>query len=884
MSECKTTRTTCPYCGVGCGVLATRAPDGAVTVAGDPEHPANFGRLCSKGSALAETLALDDRLTHPMIRGQRATWDEALDVVARGFAKTIAAHGPDSVAIYASGQLLTEDYYLANKLMKGFVGSANIDTNSRLCMASAVAGHKRAFGTDTVPGTYEDLEDADLVVLVGSNLAWCHPVLFQRLTAAKAARPAMRIVVIDPRRTATAEAADLHLPIRPGSDVALFQGLLRHLVEVGAVDAAFVGRHTSGWEGALEAELGFTVERAAAVAGVPEADLSAFYDLFAATERVVTAFSMGVNQSTAGTDKVNAIINCHLATGRIGRPGMGPFSITGQPNAMGGREVGGLANQLAAHGELDDPRDRAVAQTFWGSPTIASRPGLKAVDLFRAIGEGRVKALWILATNPADSLPDADAIVAALQACPLVVVSDVTADTDTARLATVLLPAAAWSEKDGTVTNSERRISRQRAFRAPPGEARPDWWIVAAVARRMGFDGFDHGGPAAVFREHAALSEAMNAGRRDFDLGGLADLDEEGYDALAPVRWPVPRAGRGAERFFGDGRAFTPDGRLRFVAPASAAPVLPTPARPLVLNTGRIRDQWHTMTRTGRVARLAAHIAEPYAEIHPEDAAAAGVAAADLVEIASDHGTAVVRAMVTDRQRPGSVFVPMHWTARLTSHGRIDAAVAPAVDPISGQPGLKGTAVSIRPWPAAWYGFAVSALRPDAEEADWHAVAHAKGGYRAELAGKTVPADWTALARRCLRLPADGGTLLAVSDEGAGIHRFAAFAGDRLLGAAWFAPRPVAVSRAFAADALTSAACDRAALLAGRPGADRPDGGALVCSCFDVGVRTIEAAVRGMESPSVEAVGLLLKAGTNCGSCRPDIRRIIDGVVATVAA
>jgi anaerobic selenocysteine-containing dehydrogenase/bacterioferritin-associated ferredoxin len=481
-------RTTCPYCGVGCGVLARRS-GAAVDITGDPLHPANFGSLYSKGSALGETLGGAGRLLHPQVRGRRVDWDEALTSVAQGFAAAVRDHGPEAVAFYVSGQLLTEDYYVANKLMKGFLGSANIDTNSRLCMASAVAGHKRAFGEDLVPGCYEDLELADLIVLVGSNTAWCHPVLFRRIEREKQRRPQLKLIVIDPRRTPTSELADLHLPIRAGTDVNLFNGLLWYLDRHGAVDADYLHRHANGAEEALEAaRAAGDPPQVATVCGADAERIGELYRLFCATERVVTAFSQGVNQSSAGTDKVNSIINCHLLTGRIGRPGMGPLSLTGQPNAMGGREVGGLANTLAAHFDLESEGHRAAVQEFWRSPRIASRPGLKAVELFEAMHAGRIKAVWIMATNPVVSLPDADRAREALRRCELVVVSDCAADTDTTALAHVLLPAAGWGEKDGTVTNSERRISRQRQFLTPLGEARPDWWIVSEVGRRMGFE------------------------------------------------------------------------------------------------------------------------------------------------------------------------------------------------------------------------------------------------------------------------------------------------------------------------------------------------------------------------------------------------------------
>ncbi|WP_181701694.1 molybdopterin-dependent oxidoreductase [Chthonobacter albigriseus] len=870
------TRTTCPYCGVGCGVIARTAADGSVSVAGDPAHPANFGRLCAKGSALAETLGLDDRLLHPVIAGQRATWDEALDLVAERFRSAVAEHGPDSVAFYVSGQLLTEDYYLANKLMKGFIGSANIDTNSRLCMASAVAGHKRAFGTDTVPGTYEDLEIADLVVLTGSNLAWCHPVLHQRLMAAKAERPELTIVVVDPRRTATADAADLHLAIQPGSDVALFSGLLAHLDRTGAVDRAFVAEHTDGFEDALAAARAIGLAGAVAATGLTEREISGFYDLFARTSRTVTVFSQGINQAADGTDRVNAVINCHLATGRIGRPGASPFSITGQPNAMGGREVGGLANQLAAHGALDDEEDRARVQAFWGVSHLPKKPGLKAVDLFTAMRDGRIKALLVMATNPADSLPDADGVVEALKACPFVVVADVTAETDTAAHADVLLPAAAWGEKNGTVTNSERRISRQRAFLEPPGEARPDGWILSEIGRRMGYPGFDESSPAAVFREHAVLSHRLNADRRDFDLGGLATLSDAAYDGLEPVQWPVRADGSApGGRLMGDGRSYRAGGRLRFVAPATAQ--ARTPSGRFVLNTGRIRDQWHTMTRTSKTPRLMGHIAEPFCQIHPADALSLGIEPACLVTVSSPYGTVVVRAQVTDGVLPGNVFVPMHWTDRLTARGRVDSVVAPLVDPISGQPALKGGRCDVARFPATVFGFAVTIHKPAREGLDYFALAPAKKGFRLEFAAVSGAVDAEALARRILGM-SSSEPLIAVADASTGSHRFAAVSHGRLMGAVWIGPEPVAVSRAFAAEQLGVGGPDLllAGLLAGRPGAGRADGGAVVCSCFDVGVKTIEEAVRAGTCLSVDEIGRHLKAGSNCGSCRPEIKRILD--------
>ncbi|TSE08670.1 molybdopterin-dependent oxidoreductase [Mesorhizobium intechi] len=882
IDEAREVRTTCPYCGVGCGVLAKVAAGGQVSVRGDPDHPANFGRLCSKGSALAETIGLDGRLLHPEIHGRRTGWNEALDHVASTFSRTIAEHGPDAVAFYVSGQLLTEDYYLANKLMKGFVGSANIDTNSRLCMASSVAGHRRAFGSDTVPGTYADLERADLVVLVGSNLAWCHPVLYQRIAAAREKRPEMRVVLVDPRRTMTSDIADMHLAIAPDGDVALFTGLLAWLGQHNALDRAYITAHTTGFEQALFSASALDLASVATATGLGEDELARFFSLFAATAKTVTVYSQGVNQSSSGTDKVNAIINCHLATGRIGKPGTGPFSVTGQPNAMGGREVGGMANMLAAHMEIENPEHRDRVQRFWNAPDIAQKPGLKAVEMFQGVADGRIKALWVMATNPVDSMPDADAVEAAIKACPFVVVSDVLASTDTARHAHVRLPAAAWGEKNGTVTNSERRISRQRSFLAAPGEARPDWWIIAEVARRMGFgEAFGHQTSAEVFAEHAALSGFENDGERDFDIGAYSGLDAEGYEGLAPFQWPAPspRGGtteRHPTRFFANGHFYTPDRKARFIAIRATTESRTSSDFPLILNTGRIRDHWHTMTRTGKSPRLSQHIAEPFVEIHPVDAQHHGIGDADIVRISSPRGDVLVRALITSRQRQGSVFAPMHWTDQFAAKGRLDALTAPLIDPVSGQPALKHVAARIEKFAAKAFGFAVMRRRPEAIAADYWAVARCKGGWRVELAFADDGADWTAFAASLFEAPS--AEMLAYHDRDAGQHRIAAFDGQHLTGALFVAPGPVAVSRGWAAEQLEEVHAsqrERFRIVAGRAGAERPDAGATVCSCFNVGANQIAAAVAA-GCTTVEAIGGALKAGTNCGSCRSEIRALIQ--------
>ena len=860
-------RTTCPYCGVGCGILATPDGAGGLAVAGDPAHPANGGRLCVKGSALGETLGLKGRLLAPRIGGQEAGWDQALDLVARRFSDTVAEHGPGAVAMYVSGQLLTEDYYAANKLMKGFIGSANIDTNSRLCMASSVAGHCRAFGSDTVPGLYEDLEAADSVVLVGSNLAWCHPVLYQRLAAARETR-GTKVVVIDPRRTATCDIADLHLPLAAGSDAALFNLLLAEIHRRGLV--------TENPENLAEALAAARATQPAAT-GLPRGAIRQFLDLWCGSTRVVTVYSQGINQSDSGTDKVNAILNCHLATGRIGRPGMGPFSVTGQPNAMGGREVGGLANALACHLDIQNPAHRDAVRGFWNAPRMASAPGLKAVDMFRAVEDGRIKALWIICTNPAATMPEADRVARAIAGCDFVVVSDIMARTDTARLAHVLLPATGWGEKNGTVTNSERRISRQRRSLAPAGQARDDWRIIADVAGRMGWgEAFAWTGPAQVFAEHAALSGVAGALGGDFDISVHAGITAAEYDALEPFLWPRSATRRGG-RFFGDGRFHTPSGRARMVAVTPRPPQPLGKAHPFRLNTGRVRDHWHTMTRTGLSPRLSRHLAEPFLELHPQDAARLGLAPAALARVTSPHGRAILRVLVTDRAAPGHPFAPIHWTGETAPSSRIDALVGGLVDPVSGQPASKSAPVAIRPFAAAWYGYAVSArtIRP---ACDYWARATLPGGHQAELAGRTEPQDWTAAARAMLGV---GGDPLIFRDPRKGILRMAFVEDGRLSAALFVAREPAALSRSHVAAAL-GREC-RGDILAGRPGADQPDEGATVCACLGVGADAIRRAVAAQGLTTVEAIGKALGAGTSCGSCRPELKSLLGTARARAA-
>jgi assimilatory nitrate reductase catalytic subunit len=877
----RATRTACPYCGVGCGVLATPDGHGGAAISGDPEHPANFGRLCSKGSALGETIGLENRLLHPMIRCsrgsmERVAWTDALDHVAHRFAHIVKRDGPGAVAFYLSGQLLTEDYYVANKLMKGFIGSANVDTNSRLCMASSVAGHRRAFGADTVPGVYEDLDEADLLVLVGSNAAWCHPVLFQRMLVNKQRRGA-RIVVIDPRRTDTAGDADLFLGLKPGTDTALFCGLLAHLVDTGALDRDFIERHTSGFDDATARARSIAGSAAATAlaTGLSEQDVAAFFQMFAATPRVVTLYSQGVNQSAQGTDKVNAILNCHLATGRIGKLGASPFSLTGQPNAMGGREVGGLANQLAAHMGFTPP-DIDRVRRFWKAPRIATHEGLKAVQMFEAIARGEIKALWVMGTNPAVSLPNADAARAALKKLELFVVSENVLSNDTVDAgAHVLLPAQAWGEKSGTVTNSERRISRQRSFLTPPGETRPDWWIIGEVAKRLGFGvAFDFHSAAEIFREHAALSAFENNGSRDFDIGALRSLSDEAFDTLSPVLWPH-RLGdtEPQQRFFGDGGFFQNDHKARFVAPEVPALRTETNAgRPLRLNTGRIRDQWHTMTRTGTSPRLGQHLPEPFVEVHPDDAARTGLADGGFARIVTDYGQCILKVVVSDRQQRGMLFAPIHWSEANASAARVGALVAPLTDPFSGQPENKATPASIASFEYVFRGFVLSRAPLELPEHAWWSRVTVSGGFGYLIADNTDLSGWSSWLRSVA-----GQDLAEYSDFGGGVYRAACFGDDRIETCLFLGPARDAGDWNVAKDLFAAGALSddqRRALLSGKPMDGLASAGPIVCACFGVGRNTICDAIATGAGSAAE-LGMRLKAGTNCGSCIPELKRLI---------
>ncbi|PTA87524.1 nitrate reductase [Kluyvera sp. Nf5] len=852
------TRTTCPYCGVGCGVVATVTDDG-VSVAGDRAHPANAGRLCVKGAALGQTTGLAGRLLAPQVDEQTVSWQAALDAAGERLNAIISEFGPQAVAFYASGQLLTEDYYAANKLMKGFIGAANIDTNSRLCMSSAVTGYKRAFGADVVPCSYEDIEKSDLLVLVGSNAAWTHPVLYQRIVQAKHGNPALKVVVIDPRVTATCDIADLHLPLAPGSDAGLFVGLLNMIAKENQTLVDF-----DEGEAALAAARAWTPEVVASFCNLSRDVVTTFYDWFITAPRAMTLFTMGINQSSSGSDKCNAIMNVHLASGKFARPGCGPFSLTGQPNAMGGREVGGLATQLAAHMNFE-AADLARLARFWGTERLAQTPGLMAVDLFEAIGRGEVKAVWIMGTNPAVSLPDSHAVCHALAACPLVIVSEVVAQTDTSRYAHIRFPALAWGEKNGTVTNSERRISRQRPFLPPPGEAKADWWIISQVAQRLGFgSAFAWQHPHEVFSEHAALSGFENNGTRAFDISELAGLTREQWDRLEPYQWSVTPAALQ--------RGWRPSGRLRTVPVSPARAVAqPTARYPLLLNTGRIRDQWHTMTRTGTVARLMQHIAEPVVDISPADAARFALSEGGLAHISSPRGVMVARARIQHGQREGELFTPMHWNHAFARQGKVNALVAPVCDPHSGQPESKQTAVRIAAWQPDWQGeFYAREMPPLPANLYWVRKA-TDSALHFTLAGNGDASAW--LTAWCQTQ----GWKIQTLRAGTVKNLLAWHHGQLMLG--WWSDTrlPVIAHDVIVQAFITAPATAQArhSLLAGQSPSSLPVPGRTVCSCYSVGENAIRAAI-ATGCDSTAALGNVLRCGTNCGSCLPELKALLS--------
>ena len=870
-------QSTCAYCGVGCGIDITVEAGKAKTLVGTLEHPANFGQLCVKGSNLLATTDLTNRLLAPQINNQTVDWATATKHVADKFLAIIKEHGPDSVAFYVSGQLLTEDYYLANKLMKGYIGSANIDTNSRLCMSSAVAAYKRSFGEDVVPCSYEDLDSTELLLITGSNAAWTHPVLFQRIERAKKRNPKLKVVVIDPRKTVTSQIADYFLPIKPGTDAAFFNGLLNYLVDNNALDHGYIEQYTQGFEQTSKAASRWSTAEVAAYCDIDQQTIAAIYQLFASTEKVLTFYSMGINQSNSGVDKCQSIINCHLATGKIAKDGCGPFSITGQPNAMGGREVGGLSNQLASHMDIENPEHRSSVQRFWQSPTIASKAGYKAVDLFDAIDDGKIKAVWIMATNPMVSLPDGKKIARTLKKCSFVVVSDCAENNDTLDFADVKLPATPWLEKNGTVTNSERRISRQTNAIPPNGQAKNDWKIIAEVATAMGFSGFDYSQVSDVFREFAQLSGFENNGQRLFDISAFSSITSQQYDRLKPVQWPVNNTyPEGKKRVYEDGKFSTPSGKALFFPITPRQPTQKTSEKfPFRLNSGRLRDQWHTMSRTGKAPQLTAHTDKCYIYINPIDAARLSIKDDEIVNVSSNTGQATVHAKLDKNQRASECFMPLHWNKQFASSANVSNLYASIADPISGQPELKHGAIALSKTPFKQFGqlhISEDFIVQTQLTHEFWTKARTSYGMSFQFANTSPEID---ILHWCQTISQISGEWLQFTQENscyviclqAGKLVFLCYssATNPLLESAW-------LEHVFKQKTLPEN--DVISLLLGTS-SDVFAKGKQICSCFNIGEKEIISAIeRGCNS--VEQLGDTLKCGTNCGSCKSELSVLIN--------
>jgi assimilatory nitrate reductase catalytic subunit len=924
------TRSTCPYCGVGCGVVIESDGAQITGVRGDPDHPANFGRLCTKGSTLhltaTATVTRQTRLLQPMRRAARGgepapiAWDAALGGAVDKFEQVIRDHGPDAVGFYVSGQLLTEDYYVFNKLAKGLIGTNNIDTNSRLCMSSAVAGYKQTLGADAPPACYDDLKHAECLFIVGSNAAWAHPILFRRIEDAKAANPGMKIIVADPRRTDTVEIADLFLPIQPGTDVMLFNGMLHLMLWEGWTDNGYIAAHTSGFDALKATVRECTPDKVAQICGISKEDLLAAARMFATSPATLSLYCQGLNQSSSGTAKNAALINLHLATGQIGKPGAGPFSLTGQPNAMGGREVGGLANLLSAHRDLANPAHRAEVAALWNLPSVPEKPGKTAVEMFQAAADGEIRALWIACTNPAQSMPDQATVRRALERAEFVVVQEAFSTTSTCAFADLLLPATTWGEKEGTVTNSERRISRVRPAVPAPGEARHDWSIAVDFARRLEqrlgrtASLFPYESAERVWNEHRESTRG-----RDLDITGMSYAM---LDTAGPQQWPLKEGETtGRARLYEDGIFPTPDGRARFADTVYKPVAEAREARyPFSLNTGRLRDQWHGMSRTGTVGRLFGHVAEPVVQMNAQDMARRQLADGDLVHLTSKRGSILLPARASAEIGLSQAFVAMHWgeeylsgcSSTGTPLAGINALTSPAYCPTSKQPELKHTPVKILKAELPWSLLAMAWLPPETALAAHQALkplmamfpfatcvpfsgnspGEERSGILFRAAAHDAPAD-ELIDRIEGLLGLVGSDALRYADRRRGQRRVARLV-RRTDGNA--------ALEAFLLGGDTSAEAWIGTLLReeipaqtyGRlllsPGARAPvavqSRGQPVCTCFNVTDLAIRAELgRCTGSPEERLASLqgTLKCGTNCGSCLPELKRMVRATPAEAA-
>ena len=883
---------TCAYCGVGCGVDITKQGDKASKLTASADHPANFGRLCVKGRNLINTLDVSGRLLVPEVNGESVSWPDAIEKIANGFADTIKKYGKNSVAFYVSGQLLTEDYYLANKLMKGYIGSGNIDTNSRLCMSSAVAAYKRSFGEDVVPCNYRDLETTQLLLITGSNAAWTHPVLFQRIERARQVNPNMKVVAIDPRATATTESVDYHLAIKPGTDAAFFNGLLSYLSLYGGLDDNYIVQHTEGIDDALDVAKLWPIERVAAYCDIKLSQLVQVYRLFSQSSSAITLYSMGINQSSSGVDKCQSIINCHLASGKIAKQGCGPFSITGQPNAMGGREVGGLANQLTAHLDIENAEHRDYVQTYWQSPTMANATGKSAVAMFDAIECGEIKAVWIMATNPLVSLPDRDKIKRALTNCPLVVISDCVANNDTLAFANIKLPATPWLEKNGTVTNSERCISRQRSVQPALGEARHDWQIIADVASAMGFSGFDYQHVSEVFTEFAGLTGANQPSDRLFDISGLADLSTKEYDNLSPMQWPInQKHPNGCSRVFENGEFSTESKKAKmFAVEPQLAKLAPTKTFPFNLNSGRLRDHWHSMTRTSLAAELTQHTTKPYLYINAVELVALDVLENDIVAITSvcsGSEPVLVQVKLDNGLRKQQCFMPIHWNQQFASAANVSRLYPSIVDKVSGQPECKQVPVAIQKTQFTQFiechisEVLLNNIKLDSslKSTGFWLKNNNEYGLQLSMANEVAIED---VLLWCQQLVESNQAIeqssnvewLSFGDDSTSY--IVLMTNKKLLlscsvGGKWPEIESTWTQYLFAKETL--AFSDIQALLLGQASSEFSLG-KQVCSCFNVAENSIIDEIK-TGTNTIEALGKKLKCGTNCGSCKPELTQLI---------
>jgi assimilatory nitrate reductase catalytic subunit len=885
-------KSTCCYCGVGCGVIITTEENKIVDVKGDPDHPANYGRLCTKGSTLHLTAKLDARALYPELRSsrnaprERVTWDTALDHVVDQFAETIAKHGPDSVAFYISGQLLTEDYYVFNKLAKGLIGTNNIDTNSRLCMSSAVTGYKVTLGADAPPACYEDIDHTRCLFIAGSNTAFAHPIIFRRIEDAKAKNPEMKIVVVDPRSTDTAQFADLHLAILPGTDVALFNGLLHVMLWEGLLDMDFIRNHTEGFDALKETVREYTPKMVADICGIKEKDIIQAAKWFGAGP-TLSMYCMGLNQSIHGTDKNAALINLHLATGQIGKIGAGPFSLTGQPNAMGGREVGGMANLLSGHRDLANPEHRAEVAKLWDVDDVPATAGKTAVEMFEAVKNGEIKALWIACTNPAHSMPNLNNVLEALGNAELVVLQDAFNNTDSNQYADVIFPASTWGEKEGTVTNSERRITRVRNAAPLPGEARNDWEIVVDFAQRLEKKLsktktlFAYRNAESIFNEHRETTRG-----RDLDITGLSYpiLEKQGSQ-----QWPFKTGETiGQVRLYTDGVFQKPNGKAQFHnAVYQATADKPDARHPLRLLTGRLRDQWHGMSRTGTIAQLYNHVEEPVVSMNQDDMTRRHLKNGDIVKLSNKRGILNIRVQQSYEVNAAQMFIPMHWGSQFMSGLGVNVLMPDAVDKISKQPELKHTAVKIEKLDLPWQMNVMRAcndlnllakirkLLPQFDYATCGLFGREHGIVVLRAYHTERPSDEVITHLDALLNMVEGAPMLMLDDTKRGISKRilvedGQVTGLRLIGetlaADWL--KQVMLQGKFTDELRKWALAPLSA-----PPSGQKSRGKIVCNCFDVSENEmIETCQMGADLQTLQAK---LKCGTNCGSCLPELKRLV---------